>query len=91
MYGASVPSGTPIRRPRVTIAPVAAASPACLAQHSAPQRPADLVRRAVVSMPGGDEIRDADKALTRVYPDAATGGEDTLVRALHAGDYRHFL
>ncbi|HEY4801082.1 MAG TPA: LysR family transcriptional regulator [Paraburkholderia sp.] len=44
-----VSGGTLIRRPLVSIAPVVVASPAYLASHPAPQRPADLARHTLLA------------------------------------------
>jgi len=44
-----VSGGTLIRRPLVSIAPIAVASPAYLACHPAPQRPADLARHTLLT------------------------------------------
>ncbi|SDB84750.1 LysR family transcriptional regulator [Paraburkholderia lycopersici] len=52
-----VSGGTLIRRPLVSVAPVAVASPAYLARQAAPQRPADLVRHALLA-PSADVHRN---------------------------------
>lgn len=44
-----VSGGTLIRRPLVTIAPIAVAAPAYLARHGLPQRPADLAQHTLLA------------------------------------------
>jgi DNA-binding transcriptional LysR family regulator len=44
-----VSGGTLIRRPLVSVAPIAVASPAYLASHAAPLQPADLVRHTLLA------------------------------------------
>jgi DNA-binding transcriptional LysR family regulator len=87
-----VSGGTLIRRPLVSVAPVAVASPAYLACHAAPHRPADLLRHTLLA-PSADihgnewhfEGPDGTRELVLIEPAYAVNNSVMLRQAAIEG------
>jgi DNA-binding transcriptional LysR family regulator len=87
-----VSGGTLIRRPLVSIAPVAVASPAYLAYHAAPHRPADLGRHTLLA-PSADihgnewhfESPKGNREMVLIEPIYAVNNSAMLRQAAVAG------